>query len=835
MIGFTSKKLSLALLATSALTTPALAQQEGTPPPREFVDQNGVDLASGALSIEEPTVSIGTAQQGLTFHRHSNRLYNTFTYSVFWAGGSYPVTVVAQERTIMFNPVGGVFVNQQGTGETLSQSGSGWTFTERDGTVVQLDLSQVTVVADRYNYLGGTSAIANTVTSPNGAKWVLTYRYVTRFNAITEETIARIRLQAVQSSNGYMAKFEYQENVNWNNFNRLTNATLINSAVDYCNPSADSCTFSQSWPALTYVTSGGNTIITISDSLGRTTRYTLNPGLTQLAAIKRPTSASTDNTTIAYGIDGRVSSVTTDGRTWNYAWSLSGTQLTSTTTNPDSTQRVVVSDTNLGQPISDRDELNRTTSFTSDTNGRITDITFPEGNKRHYVYDSRGNLTEARAIAKTGSGLPDIVLSASYDATCTNPVKCNKPNSTTDARGNVTDYMYDSTHGGLLTVTRPAPTTGATRPQTRYGYTALQAYYKNSSGSIVASGQPTDMLTSTSACQTTSSCSGLADEVKTAISYGPQSAGTANNLLPVSSSSGSGDGALTATTAVTYDNIGNATNLDGPLSGAADTTRTLYDADREVIGQISPDPDGAGSLPNRAIRLTYNADGQVTKTENGTTAGQSDSAWAAFSPADYVDTAYDASGRVSTQTLKNGSASYALTQNSYDSLGRLDCSAVRMNPSIYSSLPSSACTLGTSGSYGPDRISQIVYDAASEPTQLKVAVGTSDAANERTLTYSSNGLAQTLTDGENNKTTYVYDGFDRLSQTQYPSTTKGSGTSNSSDYEQLGYDAASNVTSFRNRAGNSTGFTTTTSTGRRSKTAPEPSRTSLTGTMISAG
>ena len=56
-------------------------------------------------------------------------------------------------------------------------------------------------------------------------------------------------------------------------------------------------------------------------------------------------------------------------------------------------------------------------------------------------------------------------------------------------------------------------------------------------------------------------------------------------------------------------------------------------------------------------------------------------------------------------------------------------------------------------------------------------------------------------DGENNKTTYVYDGFDRLSQTQYPSPTKGAGTSNASDSEQLSYDAASNVTSRRPRDG----------------------------------
>jgi YD repeat-containing protein len=267
--------------------------------------------------------------------------------------------------------------------------------------------------------------------------------------------------------------------------------------------------------------------------------------------------------------------------------------------------------------------------------------------------------------------------------------------------------------------------------------------------------------------------------------------------------SGAGDGSLTATSAFTWDTVGNRLTVDGPLPGTADTTRTRYDADREVVGVVDPDPDGAGALKNRAVRISYNADGQVTKTELGTVLSQSDADWANFVTAQQVDTTYDANARATQQKLVSGTTTYALTQANYDSMGRVNCSAVRMNPAIYGSLPSDACALGTTGSYGPDRISQVVYDADSRPTQLKVAVGTSDAATERTLTWSDNGKVTSLTDGENNKTTYVYDGFDRLSQTQYPNTTKGSGTSNASDYEQLTYDANSNVTALRVRDGSS--------------------------------
>jgi YD repeat-containing protein len=111
-----------------------------------------------------------------------------------------------------------------------------------------------------------------------------------------------------------------------------------------------------------------------------------------------------------------------------------------------------------------------------------------------------------------------------------------------------------------------------------------------------------------------------------------------------------------------------------------------------------------------------------------------------------------------------------------------------MNVAVYGSLPASACTLGTQGNFGPDRIARTVYDAAGQVTQLQVAVGTADAATERTLTYSSNGRLTTLKDAENNLTTYEYDGHDRLAKTRFPVTAQGANSSSTTDYEQLTYD-----------------------------------------------
>ncbi|MDB5694267.1 MAG: repeat protein, partial [Alphaproteobacteria bacterium] len=254
--------------------------------------------------------------------------------------------------------------------------------------------------------------------------------------------------------------------------------------------------------------------------------------------------------------------------------------------------------------------------------------------------------------------------------------------------------------------------------------------------------------------------------------------------------------------------VGNPYTVDGPLSGSADTARLVYDADRELVGTIGADPDGAGSLKNRAVRVTYNTDGLVTKVEQGTTLGQTDTDWAGFSSLQAVETDYDSADRPVVQRLTSGGTTYALAQTSYDGEGRPVCGAQRMNPTFFTSLPSDACTLGTtSSSYGPDRIVKTTYDAAGRVTLVQSAYGvTGVQSDDLATTYTNNGLVSTVTDAEGNKTTYGYDGLDRRTTTFFPNTTKGAGTSSSTDYEQLTLDANGNVTSRRLRDGNSIGY-----------------------------
>ena len=68
-------------------------------------------------------------------------------------------------------------------------------------------------------------------------------------------------------------------------------------------------------------------------------------------------------------------------------------------------------------------------------------------------------------------------------------------------------------------------------------------------------------------------------------------------------------------------------------------------------------------------------------------------------------------------------AASTMTQISYDAIGRVACAASRMNPGTYPFGEFNACILGTTGSFGPDRITKTLRDANGRPTEIKAAFG----------------------------------------------------------------------------------------------------------------
>lgn len=785
-----STRALAALLATTALAVPAGAQTapSGPPPLHNNVDGNGVDLVTGKFRYGFTEAVHGSGDGAISLMR----FWGDNGFRTNWSGGLYTGSdgfIYAEFGGLAdsFSLSGGVYTSRTGNGATLVGYGTGFTYTAPDGTQVtyQNSSEENLYPLQGYDCPNGTQrgdcAIPVSVTRPNGMKFKVNWTIVEKCTVQAPDCEGGIgtgfyRFQGVSSAAGYSFNVTYlaanpgtgdAPQTNWYKKTGVTFANSVTACTSAC-------------PSLTYTTTAP---LTITDNIGRV----WIPGS---SSIQFPGDSSPS--VVATITSGVVTSVTNHGVTTNYSRSVAGNVVTMTVTDALSHSRVVTGDLAKGRITSVQDELGRTTSFQYDSSGRLTRTMLPEGNYTQLTYDSRGNVTETRSVAKSGSGLADVVATASYPATCTNAKTCNKPTSTTDPRGNVTDYTYDSNHGGVLTVTAPAPTGGAVRPQTRFGYTLTSA---------PVAGEPSIyMLTSTSACQTTASCTGGADEAKSTIGY-------SGNLLPTTATAGNGTGTLTATVTSTYDPEGNLLTVDGPLSGTADTTTYRYDGGRRRVGTISPDPDGASALKRRAVRITYRPDSQVSKQESGNVNGTTDPDWAAFAVSQTVDLTYDTNSRLTTSKLSAGGTNYALTQTSYDALGRTECVATRMNTAIYASLPASACTLGTDGSFGKDRIAKTIYDNAGQVTQGQVAVGTTDAATEATLTYSNNGKLATLKDAENNLTTYEYDGFDRLSKTRMPNTTKGSGTSSTTDYEQLTYDAASNVTNRRLRDAQNIAFT----------------------------
>lgn len=262
-----------------------------------------------------------------------------------------------------------------------------------------------------------------------------------------------------------------------------------------------------------------------------------------------------------------------------------------------------------------------------------------------------------------------------------------------------------------------------------------------------------------------------------------------------------------------------ATNsVQAQTSPSAYTSATRYDALNRVTGTIAPDPDDAGPLKFAATRTSYDAAGRPITVETGELASwQPESVepknWpsALISPTtgftllSSVETSFDALDRKTKEVAKGSDgAIVSVVQYSYDATGRLECTAQRMNPAIYASLPASACTLGAQGTgandFGPDRITKNVYDAAGQLTKIQKAVGTTLEEDYATYTYSPNGKRTSLTDARGYRAEMTYDGFDRQARWQFPSPTT-TGVASTTDYEEYGYDANGNRTSLRKRDG----------------------------------
>lgn len=240
------------------------------------------------------------------------------------------------------------------------------------------------------------------------------------------------------------------------------------------------------------------------------------------------------------------------------------------------------------------------------------------------------------------------------------------------------------------------------------------------------------------------------------------------------------------------------------------TSGIRYDSLRRVAGTIAPDPDDAGPLKHAAVRNTYDAAGRLIKVEEGELAiWQADtvlpSAWTGFTISTVTDTAYDIADRKILETVSGLEGGVLtpkrVTQYTYDTLGRLKCTAVRMKPSSWATLPTSACTkTSPDGPFGADRITRRTYDAVGQLLKIEEAVDTSEVQDYAAYTYTPTGKVWTVTDGGGNKSEMLYDEFGRRVRWSFPHKTTV-GQISSADYETYEYDRNGNRIGLRKRDG----------------------------------
>ncbi|MBV9932011.1 MAG: hypothetical protein JO013_13850, partial [Alphaproteobacteria bacterium] len=358
--------------------------------------------------------------------------------------------------------------------------------------------------------------------------------------------------------------------------------------------------------------------------------------------------------------------------------------------------------------------------------------TEPDGIKTSYSWDYQSrNLLATRQVAIAIAGQPtpaDITRSATYDCRPATIFSCGKPLTVTDARANTARYTWSPDHGGLLTETMPA-VNGVT-PQVRHTYVQRTAWIANGAGGWVAAGPPLWVPASSSLCKTgnpapsgTGCADGPADEVVTRYEYGPDSG--PNNLLPLGTLVD--PGGLNLRTCFAYDAQGDkiaetrprallaSCPAQGPAGPAPFTTFYRYDAAHRPTGTIAPDPDGAGPLHHPAVRNSYDPAGRLTRVEKGEllerqSEAVAPAAWPNFTVKERTDYGYDALDRKVAEVGVDPATQQAvtLTQMSYDNVGRLECTAVRMNAAAFP-WTLGACSLGPEGSQGPDRITRNWY------------------------------------------------------------------------------------------------------------------------------
>lgn len=492
-------------LYISVLAAPALAQDATTyglsaeVPVFERIDQNGVDLVTGSFRVSSPIYETGTEEaKTIVGLQWTGKAWTHIEQPTLWRNNDkYIVNYLGTSQE--FGNYSSNFAEKKPiTGAKLNcviwQPGSLTSeciYTHRNGDILHFrgQYSNITPYPASY----GTNALA----------WGnIGISNVTLFSADNRtRTWGTASPGILPTDNNY-----YSTNKPLGIFTINTPNHNTDTSKHYLRPK--------------------NTTQTFTDTNGTQWKYTINNS-NLMTKVDRPGNAA--DITITY-TNGRVSAVTNPNGTWNYTYSSTTNNVrTTTVTNPLGEITKVKYNTEKSYVLEHTDPLNRLTKYEYDSGDRLSKVTFPELNYVVFQYDARGNILSKTVYPKPGSPitLAPITETAEYPASCTNAVTCNLPISVTDSLLRKTEFEYETPtlqsasyyRGGAgsftyafgttkpKTITSPAPTAGAPRPQVRNEYVS-------------------GVLTRSAYCRTQAACIGTADEVVTTYDYGGTEATT---------------------------------------------------------------------------------------------------------------------------------------------------------------------------------------------------------------------------------------------------------------------------------------------------------------------
>jgi RHS repeat-associated protein len=562
-------------------------------------------------------------------------------------------------------------------------------------------------------------------------------------------------------------------------------------------------------------------LTSVIDVRGKPWTYAYDAG-GRLASIRDPLNHA--QVTNVYDANGRVQTQT-DAMTkpTTFAWDPATEIATAT----DANQKPWKHDYDEGVLAKEIDPLDHVTELGHDDDLNTDAVTSPTNEQTQMSYDAAGNLLTATAPPSLGSAQKTFTYNARND-----------PELVTDARGKVTDYVYNPTSGNLTSLIQDGVQVGAytydsagrvrtftdgNEKTTTYAYFPATGYLESATdalgnkttytydpagrvatrvdpkGNVVGCGcssQFTWTYTYNPAGQQLSEQDPLGHQTTNVYDdAGRLTSATdanghttsyayddANRLLTETGPDPDGGGPQQApVTTYAYDNVGNKLTETGPdPDGAGPLSRPMttfaYTDANQLASEAGPDPDGAGPLPAPVTTHQYDDNGNLWKTvePRGNVPGCN-------CAGDYTTVfTYDAAGRLKTETRPDpdgpgGSQLPPKTTNTYDPVGNL-----------------------ASVKDGNDHVTSYSYDAAG-----RILTATAPDTGVTTYTYDDAGSVKTRRDDNQHTTTYVYDDAGRLASETGPD--PDGGGPQSAPVTSYTYDPNGNRLTMTDPNGNATG------------------------------